>query len=92
MTGSPLRTVIESPDFQVLRANHVGVRMFDKIMEGGAWVLARDPARYVVPETNGLGVFTTNKFRGEPNFRIFFTYDDECVHLRWIEPTEADSQ
>ena len=92
IVGSPIRTVIESPKFQALRAEHVDVRMFDEIMVGAFWVLARDPARFAVPEPNGLGVFTTNKFQGQPSFWIVFTYDDERVRLHWIEPTEADSQ
>lgn len=90
MVGFSPRNIIESPDFQAQRAEFLGVRMFDEVMAGIGWAIAKNPERFAVPGTAGLGVAITNPFPGIPQFRIMFTYDDHQARLHWIEPTEAE--
>lgn len=86
MAGSKPRAIIEDPIFQQQRDELITAPMFDEIMLGVGWALARDPRHFEDPRTPGLGVVTTNRFSShQMQFRIAFTFDVERVFLRRIE-------
>lgn len=84
--AGPLRTIIETGDFETERDKHLEVRAYDEIVEAVTWALARDPERYKVQGTDRLGAIETNAFADIPSFLIVYTFDDDTVYLRWIEP------
>lgn len=91
VAGSPPpRAIIETPEFIVQRDALLPVAMFDRIMEGVGWVLARSPERFADRIATNLGIVRTNRFGALPEFRITYTFTDAIVRLHWIEHVDDD--
>lgn len=85
-----LRTVIEDKQFNEQKQKITpDVRRLDEILFGITWTVARGPEECPrVLENPDIRVIQTNRFMDIPRLRIFFTFDDKEVHLKWVEVLE----
>lgn len=89
-----IRTVIEDKRFEEQKKKITpDVRRFDEILFGVAWAVARGPEQFPQAlEKPDIRVIKTDPLAGIPRLRIFFTFDDDEVHLKWIEVIEEEEE
>ena len=88
--GKPPRKVIEEAGFREGReAITQDARRWDDFWEAVEWALAQDPAAFDRVPSHDLWVIVSEPSRtGMPRVRVFYAFDDECIYLRWVEPTD----
>ena len=85
------RTIRQEPKFnEQLEALGISYRRLDEVLEGVCFALAREPERFSrIPGTQ-LSIIKTPVYPNAPSLRIFFTYNEEEVHLLAVEFCEDD--
>lgn len=87
----PLRTIRQEPKFdEEIKALGISCQRLDEILEAIGFALARAPE--VFPQVPGtrVSILKTAVYPGAPSLRVFFTYNDEEVHLLMVEFCEDD--
>ena len=85
------RTIRQEPKFnEQLEALGVTHKRLDEVLEGVCFALSRNPERFPrVPGTQ-LSIIKTPVYPGAPSLRIFFTFNEEEVHLLMVEFCEEE--
>lgn len=86
------REVVETEDFQRQRDQIIGeIQRYDEIKEGIDWAVTRGAHHFPVAfASSDVRVLKTVPLAHIPPLRVFFTFDDEKVWLRWIEIIKED--
>jgi hypothetical protein len=88
--GKRLRTVVEEPGFTAGRdAILPDVRRWDEFWIGVEWALTQDPEGFDrIPDHNLWVIVSEPSPRtGMPRMRVFYSFNDEFIYLKWVEPT-----
>ena len=90
MPGRRPRAVIEEPGFAAGRQAILrDAKRWDEFWRAVEWALARDPAAFDEIPGHSLWVIVSepSPSTGMPRIRTFYSFDDECIYLRWVEAT-----
>lgn len=88
MAGRPLRKVVEEPGFTAGRTSILSdVKRWDEFWAAVEWALAQDPSGFdPVPGTSLWVIVSEPSPRtGLPHVRTYYSFDDECIYLKWTE-------
>lgn len=84
------RDIVHEPSFEAQRAKAgLSHKRLDEAMTGIDSALAMFPEHYPKIPGTTFSLLKTKAFPNAPALRIFFTYNDNQVHLLWIELIET---
>lgn len=87
------RTIIEEKAFsRQIEGLAISHRRLDEVMVGISVALSSRPEHCTVVPGTKLSVIKTQAYPKAPALRIFFTYDENDVHLQFVEFAEPDQE
>lgn len=88
-----LREVIETKEFseQLKSFGNPGIKRLDDVLFGVNWALSKNAETFPkVMNDPDISIIKTQSAKDLPSFRIYFKFDDNAVHLLWIEAIERE--
>ena len=86
MNIKTIRTIVEDESFsKSFDQLKVSYRRLDEVLVGVTLALVTSPEHCPVVPGTVLSILKTREFPSIPPLRIFFTYDEKEVHLRYVE-------
>jgi hypothetical protein len=87
----PLRTIRQEPKFdEEIQALGISCQRLDEILEAVSFGLARAPEAFPCVPGTRVSILKTAVYPGAPSLRVFFTYNEDEVHLLMVEFCEDD--
>ncbi len=83
--------IVEEDSFDRQRKKpKLSSRMFDDAFEGVCFALSRSPDEFPAVEGLNLRRLRLDGFSRMPDYNIWFSIENPCIRLRWIEVNESD--